>query len=43
MVGTSSTHGAEGKYLKDFGGETWRKEATWKAKYNINMDLKEGG
>ena len=41
MGGASSTHGGERKCLKDFGGETWRKEATWKAKYNIKMDLKE--
>ena len=43
MGGASSTHGGERKCFYGFGGETWRKETTWKVKCNITMDPKERG
>jgi len=27
--GASSTHGVKTKYMKGFGGETWRKMTAW--------------
>jgi hypothetical protein len=47
MVGTCSTYGGQEGCIKDFVGQTRRKETTWKTqasmKDSIKMDLKELG
>jgi len=30
MDGAPSSYGGEERCIKDFGGETWEKETTWK-------------
>jgi hypothetical protein len=35
------TYGGQEMCIQDFGGETWRKETTWKIGDNIKMNLQE--